>query len=103
MGGPRLIESVGAGCEAARPFAGIDHAGIAAMDQFIEVVLRLAVAADIADQVLRQPRILDAILLLAGLAQRAAVEADARGVTDAGIGTVKSGGTRNRDRTHVCP
>jgi len=36
-----------------RTFAGIDHAGMATMQQLEEMVLRLAVAARIADQALR--------------------------------------------------
>jgi hypothetical protein len=36
-----------------RAFAGIDHAGMAAMHQLEEMVLRLTVAARIADQALR--------------------------------------------------
>jgi hypothetical protein len=50
---PLLVEIVGTGGDSARAFAGIDHAGIAAMDQLIEVVLRLPRAARIANQVLR--------------------------------------------------
>src|SRR5664279_2360891 len=82
IGDPILVEIVGAGRDAARAFARIDHAGIAAMDQFVEEVLRLARAAGIADQALRQLGILDAVFLLAGLAQGAAVEADDRRVTE---------------------
>src|SRR4030081_3434775 len=78
IGDPLLIEIVGADRDAARAFAGIDHAGIAAMDQLVEVVLRLAGASGIADQALRQLGILDAVFLLAGLAEGAAVEADDR-------------------------
>src|ERR1019366_4785091 len=87
IGDPILVEIVGAGRDAARAFAGIDHAGIAAMDQLVEVVLRLAGAAGIADQALRQLGILDAVFLLAGLAEGAAVEADDRRVTEVGIST----------------
>src|SRR4030081_1942834 len=78
IGDPLLVEIVGADRDAARAFAGIDHAGIAAMDQLVEVVLRLAGAAEIADQVLRQRSVLDAVFLFAGLAQGAAVKADDR-------------------------
>src|SRR5689334_8239220 len=82
---PFLVEVIRTGRDAFRAFAGVDHAGIAAMQQLEEVVLRLAVAACVADQALRQPCVLDAVLLLAGLAQRAAVEADDRRVTEIGI------------------
>src|SRR5436190_2399878 len=50
---PFLVEVIGACRDALRAFAGIDHAGIAAMQQLEEVVLRLAVAARVADQALR--------------------------------------------------
>src|SRR5882757_98972 len=73
---PLLVEIVGTGRDAARAFAGIDHAGVAAMHQLIEMVLRLPGPARIADQALRELRILDAVFLLAGLAQRTAVKAD---------------------------
>src|SRR3982074_418347 len=77
IGDPLLIEIVGADRDAARAFAGIDHAGIAAMDQLVEVVLRLLVAAEIADQALRQSCILDAVFLPAGPAEGAAVDTHA--------------------------
>ena len=100
---PFLVEVVGAGRDALRAFAGIDHAGIAAMQQLEEMVLRLAVAARIADQALRQSRVLDAVFLLAGLAQRAAVEADDRGVAEVGIDAVEAGGIGDRDIDIVGP
>src|ERR1700675_4015059 len=75
---PLLVEIVRTGRDAARAFAGIDHAGVAAMHQLVEMVLRLAGAARIANQALRELRVLDAVFLLAGLAQGAAVEADDR-------------------------
>src|SRR6202171_5626441 len=103
IGYPLGVEIVGAGRDATRAFAGIDHAGIAAMDQFIEMVLRLAVAAEMADQALRQRRILDAVSLLAGLAQGAAVEADDRGVAEVGIDAVKAGRIGDRDIDVVGP
>ena len=56
IGDPLRIEVVGTGRQPFRAFARIDHAGITAMDQLVEVVLRLAVAAEIADQILRQLR-----------------------------------------------
>src|SRR6187549_2996638 len=42
---PLLVEVIGTGCDALRAFAGIDHAGVAAVHQLEEMVLRLAIAA----------------------------------------------------------
>src|SRR5437899_4515754 len=92
IGDPVLVEIIGAGRDAARALAGIDHPGVAAMDQLVEMVLRLAVAARIADQMFRQLGILDAVILLAALAERAAVETDDRGMTEIGIDGVEAGG-----------
>ena len=63
--------------------------------------VRLTVAARIADQALRQSRVLDAVFLLAGLVQRAAVEADDRGVTETGIDVVEAGGVETS--SYICP
>src|SRR5260370_26104337 len=82
---------------------GIDAGSYAPMDQVVEMVLRLAGAAGVADQILRQLRILDAVFLLAGLAERAAVEADDRGVTEIGIDAVEARGVGDRDIDIVGP
>ena len=73
------------------------------MQQLVEVVLRLAGAARVADQGLRELRVLDAVLLLAAFAQRAAVEADDRGVAEVGIDAVEAGGIGDRDIDVVGP
>src|SRR3984957_20958023 len=103
IGNPVLVEIVRTGRDTARAFARIDHAGIAAMNQLVEVVLRLAVAARIADQALRELSILDAVLLLTSLAEGATVKADNRRVTEVGIDAVKAGGIGDRDINIVGP
>ena len=99
---PFLVEVIGAGRDAFRAFAGVDHAGIAAMQQLEEMVLGLTVAARIADQALRQSCVLDAVFFFAGLAQRAAVEADDRGVTEVRIDAIEARGvaTSSSSITH---
>ena len=89
IGDPALIEVIGAGCHASCAFARIDHAGVAAMNQFEEVVLRLHVAPRISDQRLRQARILNSIVFLAAFAKRATVEADDRGVAKVGVDAIE--------------
>src|SRR6266702_4137549 len=89
IGDPVLVEIIRASRNAARAFAGIDHAGIAAGNKLVDMVLRLTGTARVTDQVLRQLRVLDAVLFLPALTERAAVEADDRGVTEVGIDAVK--------------
>src|SRR5437764_8295284 len=75
---PFRVELVGTGRDPAIAVARIDHAGIAAMHQLEEVVLRLAGLAGVADQRLGELGVLHAVILLAAFAERAAVEADDR-------------------------
>src|SRR6266700_3846867 len=103
IGDPVLVEIIRASRNAARAFAGIDHAGIAAVNKLVEMVLRLTGTARVTDQVLRQLRVLDAVLFLPALTERAAVEADDRGVTEVGIDAVKAGGVGDRDIDVVGP
>src|SRR3954451_11192107 len=103
IGDPILVEIIGTGRDAARTLAGIDHAGVAAVDQLVEMVLRLTVAARIPDQMLRELGVLDSIVLLAALAERAAVEADDRGVTEVRIDAVETGGVGDGDIDVVGP
>ena len=67
---PVGVEAVGAGGQALVAFARVQHAGVAAVQQHEEVVLRLAVAAKVADQALAERRALDAHFFFAALAQR---------------------------------
>src|SRR5258705_4704647 len=68
IGDPLGIEIVGAGRNALRAVTGVDHAGVAAMQQLEEVVLRLAIAAGVAGQKFWSRGVLYTALLLPGLA-----------------------------------
>src|SRR6266566_3212548 len=96
IGDPLRIELVGTGRDAAIAVARVDHAGVAAMDQLEEMVLRLAGRARVADQRLGELGVLDAVILLAAFAERAAVEADDGGMTEVGVDAVEAGGVRDR-------
>src|SRR6266567_4329652 len=67
------------------------HPGVAAVQQFEQMVLRLVVCPCVPDRGDRQLRVLDAVFLLAGLAERAAVEPDERRMTEIRIDAVESG------------
>src|SRR5439155_24571080 len=73
IGDPLAVEIVWACRHSAVALAGIDLAGIAAMHQLEEMVFRLSGPACIADQRLGDRRILDAVIVLAAFAERAAV------------------------------
>jgi hypothetical protein len=77
-------------------FARVDLAGVAAVQQLEQVVLRLAVLAEVADQALGQRGVLDAHVLLAAFAQRAAVEADDGRVAEVAVHAVEAGGVGHR-------
>src|SRR5450830_711111 len=101
---PGLVEVERAIGNASGRFAGIDLAGIAAVQKFEEVVLRLPVAARITDGADRQLGILNAHFLGLAFAQRAPVEADNRRMAEIGIHAVKTGGIGdgNVDVIHPC-
>ena len=103
IGDPFGIEIIGTVGHATIAFAGIDHAGVAAVHELEEVILRLAGAAGIADQRLRELGVLDAVLLFAAFAQRAAIEADDRRMAEIGIDAVEAGGVGDRDIDVVRP
>src|SRR5258708_22664515 len=90
IGNPLEIEVVRTRRDAAIAFAGIDHAGIAAVYQLEEMIFGLSGAAGVADQRLRDRGILDAVVLLAAFAQGAAVEADDRRVTEIRVDAVEA-------------
>src|SRR3982751_6282097 len=77
---PGRIEIERACRDALVALAGIDRAGVAAMQQLEEMVLGLAGPARIPDQRLRQRRILDAVILFTAFAERATVKSDDRGM-----------------------
>src|SRR6185437_13863029 len=91
VGDPLFVEVVRAGGYPARVFARVDLARVAPMDELEQVVLRLHVPARIADQSLRQLRVLDTVVLLAALAERAPVEADDRRVPEVRVDAVEAG------------
>jgi hypothetical protein len=62
-----------------------------------EVVLGLHVPARVAYERFRQRGILEAILLLAALPERAAIETDDRRVAEVGVDAVETGGIGDRD------
>src|ERR1700748_1383300 len=89
IGDPFGVEFVRTGRDPAVTVARIDHAGVAAMDELEEMVLRLPGLARVADQCLGELGVLHAIILLATFAERAAVEADNRRVAEIGIDAVE--------------
>src|SRR5579883_6905 len=103
IGDPLLVEVIRADRFAAHILAGVDLAGVAAMHQLEEVILRLHVAPRIADQRLRELRILDAHILFAAFAERAAVEADDGGMAEIGVDAVEARGIGDRDIDIVGP
>ncbi len=76
-------------------FTRVDLAGIAAVYEFEEMIFRLHVVARVADQRLGECGVLDAVILLAALAERAAIEPDDRGMTEIGVDAVEAGGVRD--------
>src|ERR1700733_1611374 len=103
IGDPLRVELVWARRIALVAVAGVDLAGVAAVQQLEQMVLRLAGAAEIADQRLRQRGILDAVFFFAALAQGAAVETDDRGMTEIRVDPVETGGIGDRDIGVVGP
>src|ERR1700692_2440541 len=103
IGDPFRIEIVRACRDAAVTLAGIDHAGIAAVHQLEEMVFGLSVAARVADQRLGNRGILDAVIFLAAFAERAAVKADDRGVTEIRVDAVETRGIGDRHIDVVGP
>src|ERR1700733_1702362 len=99
IGDPLLVEVVWTDRFTADVLAGIDLAGVAAVHQLEQMVLRLHVAPRIADQRLRELGVLNAHVLFAALAQCPAVEADDRRVAEVRINAVEAGrvgyGARN--------
>src|SRR5450830_900106 len=100
---PGLVEIEGTIGHAGRRFAGVDLAGVTAMQQLEQMVLRLPVAARVADRADRQFGILDAHLFGLAFAQGAAVEADNGRVAEIGIHAVKAGRVGDGDVDVVHP
>src|SRR5262245_24428641 len=103
IGDPFGIELVGTGRHATLAVAGIDRAGVAAMDQLEEMILGLAGLARTADQRLGELGVLYAIILLTAFTERAAIEADDRRVAEIGIDAVEARGIGDRDIDVVGP
>src|SRR6266481_2227077 len=68
VGDPFGIEFIRTGRHAAIAVARVDHAGVAAVDQLEEMVLRLAGLARVADQRLGALGVLNAVVFLAAFA-----------------------------------
>src|SRR6266849_136844 len=90
IGDPVLVEFVRADGVTASVLTRVDHAGIAAVHQLEEVVLRLHVAPGVAYQRHRELGVLYAVLFLATFPQRAAIKADDRGVTEIGVDAIEA-------------
>src|SRR5450830_231289 len=93
---PAAVEVIGAGGHALVAVARVDGAGVATVQQLEQVVLRLAVLAEVADQTGRQGRVLHAVFLFAAFTQGAAVEADQRAVAEVAVNTVPARGIGHR-------
>src|SRR5690606_38292440 len=82
---------------------GVVDAGVPAVQQLEQVVLRLVVGARVADLRDRQLGVLDAHLLLAAFAEGAAVEADDRGMPEVAVDATEAGGIGHRHVAVVGP
>src|SRR3984893_7113899 len=91
IGDPFVVELVRARRDAAVAFAGIDHSGIAAMHQLEEMVFGLSGPARVTDQHPGTLSVLDDDIFSTALAERAAIEADDRRVTEIGVDAIESG------------
>src|SRR5690606_19651101 len=82
---------------------GVVDAGVPAVQQLEQVVLRLVVGARVANLRDRQLGVLDAHLLLAAFAEGTAVEADDRGMPEVAVDATEAGGIGHRHVAVVGP
>ncbi len=100
---PQPVEVERALRQARRALARRLGTGVAPVHELEQVVLQLVVGPRVPDRRHRELRVLDAIRLLAGLAQRAAVEPDDRGVPEVRVHAVEPGGVGHRHVAVVGP
>src|ERR1700730_2999832 len=79
IGNPFVVELVRARRDAAVAFAGVDHSSIAAVHQLEEMIFGLSGPARVADQHLRKLGVLNSVVFLATLPERADTKTAERG------------------------